>query len=146
MTLVYVGVGLGSYLQIYSDRYGRYSFILYDSLLQTIFGLFSCLSWNYHSFLVARVVYGVGVGICLPLSASYVTEISPGETRAGLMQKTRMFWAVGCVFTCVVCYFMRDSWRLVLLTICLPGIVALVEFVIYGKESLRYLWAQNRKE
>jgi len=47
ITVVYLGVTVGSYVQIYSDRYGRYNFVTYDAILQTVFGLFSCICWNY---------------------------------------------------------------------------------------------------
>lgn len=73
ITIVYFGVSIGSYIQVYSDRYGRYAFITWDAGLQCIFGLFSCVCWNFNSFLIARFFYGVGIGICLPLSASYIT-------------------------------------------------------------------------
>lgn len=73
ITVVFIGVSIGSYLQVYSDKYGRYQFILWDTVLQTVFGIFSCFCWNYNSFLFARFFYGVGIGICLPLSASYIT-------------------------------------------------------------------------
>jgi MFS transporter, putative metabolite:H+ symporter len=148
ITTVYFGVAVGSYVQIYSDRYGRYSFILYNALLQTVFGIFSCLCWNYTSFLLARFFYGVGIGICLPLSASYITEISPAYMRATLLSKSRVYWSAGCVFTCLLGWvFLRSSsWRSLLFAICLPGIYSLYEHVKEGKESLRYLWVQKRKD
>lgn len=73
ITVVYIGVSIGSFLQVYSDKYGRYVFILWDAIFQTVFGLLSCVSPNYAFFLFSRFFYGVGIGICLPLSASYIT-------------------------------------------------------------------------
>jgi MFS family permease len=70
---VYLGVSIGSYLQTYSDKYGRYTFITWDALLQTIFGLLSCVCYNFNTFLIARFFYGIGIGVCLPLSATYIT-------------------------------------------------------------------------
>jgi hypothetical protein len=41
--------------------------------------------------------------------------------------------------------FLQDkSWRTLLFIICLPGIYALIEHMLYGRESLRYLWVQHR--
>ena len=72
ITAVYLGVAIGSYLQVYSDRYGRYSMILWDTAFQTTFGILSCFCWSFETFIFARFFYGVGIGVCLPLSASYI--------------------------------------------------------------------------
>jgi len=70
--MVYFGVSLGSYIQTFSDNFGRYTFITWNAVLQTIFGLLSCTSTSIESFIVYRFFYGVGIGIVLPLSASYL--------------------------------------------------------------------------
>jgi len=139
---------MGSYLQIYSDRYGRHTFITWDAALQCFFGLFSCICWNYSSFLIARFFYGVGIGICLPLSISYITEISPSSMRATILVRSRFCWSIGCVITCFLgYYFLQDnSWRKLLFVICLPGLYALYEHKTDGKESLRYLWVQKKAD
>ena len=72
ITIVYLGVSIGSFIEVYSDKYGRYVFITWDAAITTFFGLFSCVCWDFNSFLIARFFYGVGIGICLPLSASYI--------------------------------------------------------------------------
>ena len=41
---------------------------------------------------------------------------------------------------------LERSWRLLLFIICMPGIYALVEHKMHGRESLRYLWVQKRRE
>lgn len=127
ITIVYFGVAIGSYLQVYSDRFGRYAFITWDAGMQTLFGLFSCICWNFNSFLLARFFYGIGIGICLPLSASYITEISPASVRATLMSKSRVYWSGGCLATSFLgWYFLQsNSWRTLLFLICLPGIYAM---------------------
>jgi len=135
ITVVYLGVSIGSYLQVYSDRFGRYTFITWDAALQCFFGLFSCICWSYESFLFARFFYGIGIGICLPLSASYITEISPSYMRATLLAKSRVYWSGGCLVTCLLgYYFLEDnSWRKLLFMICLPGMYALYEHKVDGK-------------
>jgi MFS family permease len=123
---VYLGVAIGSYLQVYSDKYGRNAFIEWDAALQTVFGLLSCFCWNYDVFLLARFFYGIGIGICLPLSASYITEISPSAMRATLLAKSRVYWSGGCLITCFLGWiFLKNrQWRVLLFIICLPGMYA----------------------
>ena len=138
--MVYSGVATGSYLQMYSDRFGRYSFILYDTILQSVFGVVSCFCWSYGSFLVARFFYGVGIGICLPLSAAYITEISPAYMRATLLTKSRVYWSIGSVVTCFFAWILlaqgqdsSASWRTLLFLICLPSFYALYEHRTHGR-------------
>lgn len=78
---VTIGVPVGTALQGLSDRYGRYTFILVDALMLTIFGLFSCICWNMLSFFIARFFYLVAMGISMPLTSTYTAEISPIEYR-----------------------------------------------------------------
>lgn len=68
--------------------------------------------------------------------------------RATLLSKSRVYWSAGCLFSCVLGWvFLKDnSWRSLLFVICLPGIYALVEHILDGRESLRYLWVQQRGE
>jgi len=128
ITVVYVGVAFGSYLQVYSDKHGRYAFITYNAILQSLFGLLSCVCWNYSSFLVARFFYGVGIGICIPLSATYITEIAPAHMRASLITRSRIWWSAGCLVTCLLgwLFLASNSWRWLLFVIWLPGIYALI--------------------
>ena len=148
ITVVYMGVATGSYLQAYSDTIGRYRFITLDAVVQTLFGLLSCVCWNYESFLLVRFFYGIGIGICLPLSGSYIAEVSPAYMRATLMARSRVYWSGGCLTSCILGWFFlaNNSWRWLLFSICLPGIYALGEHLLNGKESLRYLWVQGRTE
>lgn len=73
ITVVYLGVSLGSYLETYSDKYGRYKFLLVDAIITSIFGLLSCLCTSFTFFVIIRFFYGIGIGIALPLTATYIT-------------------------------------------------------------------------
>jgi putative MFS transporter len=77
ITLVYIGVSLGSYLQSFSDDIGRSVFIKWNGILQLIFGILSCVATNMTYFIVFRFIYGIGIGIVIPLSATYMSEIAP---------------------------------------------------------------------
>lgn len=143
-----MGVAVGSYVQAFSDKYGRDSFVLGVAVLQTVFGLFSCICWNFQSFLFVRFFIGVAIGICMPLSATYITEISPTRMRATIFAKSRVCFSGAAVFTNCLGWLLLEhrAWRLLLLVISVPGVLALLEHVLYSRESLRYLWVQRRKE
>jgi MFS family permease len=77
LTLMNLGMPLGTLIQGYSDKYGRAPFIFLDAVVLFIFGLISAVAWDFPSFVVARFFYEIGIGICLPLTACYTAEISP---------------------------------------------------------------------
>lgn len=79
--MIYVGVGVGSFVQSWADEYGRLAFIKWNAVLQTVFGLLSCMSTSIGYFIFFRFVYGIGIGIVLPISATYISEITTTESR-----------------------------------------------------------------
>ena len=70
--MVYVGVSVGSYLQTYSDTYGRYKILLIDAIMTSFFGVISAFSMGFYFFLITRFFYGIGIGMALPLTATYL--------------------------------------------------------------------------
>jgi MFS family permease len=97
-------------------------------------------------FIVLRFIYGIGIGIVIPLSATYMSEIAPSTERSSILTKSRVYWASGCLATFVIAWYLLYShqWRLLLFLICIPGVYALYEHLANGKESLRYLWVHKK--
>ena len=106
ITMVYLGVSIGSYLQTYSAQYGRHRFLLVDAVLTSVFRLLSAFCPSYETFLVTRFFYGVGIGIIVPLTATYITEIVPGSARGGILNLSFIYWSVGCLISCVLGWFL----------------------------------------
>ena len=125
--MVYVGVSLGSYIQSFSDDIGRSVFIRWNGVLQIIFGLASCFTTSMTYFIIFRFIYGIGIGIVIPLSATYMSEITPNQERSSILTKSRVYWASGCLFTFILAWYLLYShhWRILLFLICVPGIYAL---------------------
>lgn len=143
--MVYLGVSIGSYLQTYSDKYGRYRFLLIDAIITSIFGFLSCFCTSFAFFVVVRFFYGIGIGIALPLTATYITEVVPGIHRARVLSISRVYWSIGCLFACVCGWLLlkNNHWRILLFVLCFPSFYALYDIVNHGRESLRYLWAKG---
>ena len=146
ITMVYFGVSIGSYLETYSDRYGRYRFLLIDAIITSFFGLLSVFCTSYEFFLITRFFYGIGIGIILPLTATYITEVVPGTSRGRILTMSRVLWSGGCFVACFLGWFFLRShhWRILLFLLCLPSFYAIYDLVYNGKESLRYLWVNKR--
>ncbi len=143
--MVYLGVSIGSYLETYSDKYGRYRFLLADAIITSIFGLLSCVCTSFGFFVVVRFFYGIGIGIALPLTATYITEVVPGAHRARILSISRVYWSLGCLFACVAGWVLLigNHWRVLLFVLCFPSFYAIYDILQHGRESLRYLWAKG---
>ena len=106
IAFVYIGVALGSYLETYCARYGRYNFLLLDAVMTSVFGLLSCLCESITLFMIIRFFYGIGIGLALPLTATYITEVVPVHSRARCFTNSRVCWAIGILTTCVLAWFL----------------------------------------
>lgn len=135
ITMVYLGVSIGSYLETYSDKYGRYKFLLIDAILTSVFGLLSVFCTTFELFLVTRFFYGIGIGIILPLTATYITEVVPGSYRGRILTRSRVLWGAGCFFACFLGWFFLRSnhWRLLLFILCLPSFYAIYDLLKNGR-------------
>lgn len=92
-------------MQSVADNYGRYPVITAAGIFQAIAGLLTVISPNYAFFLFIRFLYGIGIGIVLPLSGTYLSEITPNDKRATLLSNSRVFWSVGSISTSILAYF-----------------------------------------
>lgn len=151
ITGVYLGATLGSGLQAIADTYGRYHIITLAGVLQVVAGLLSAISGEFSFFLFIRFVYGAAIGMILPLSGTYIAEVTPRDLRAQQIVYSRLYWAAGTIFTGVLCYFLiaqqsEPKWRLVLFLVCLPGIYSMYIHIIHGRESPRFLLLKGRTE
>ena len=145
--LIGFGMVLGSFLQSYSDNIGRKPFMLIDAIILFVFGLLSTISWNLNSFVIIRFCYGIGIGMCLPLTSTYSSEVTPSAKRGNLLGMLWNAWVVGQLLTCLLCYFFLNfnQWRLVLLFLSLPGLVALILYCFFGRESIHFLWQTKQR-
>lgn len=110
-----------------------------------MFGFLSCICTNFTFFVIVRFFYGIGIGIALPLTATYITEVVPGSHRATILSYSRIYWSLGCVFACLAGWLLltNNHWRILLLVLCFPSFYAVYDIVYNCKESLRFLWVRG---
>ncbi len=65
-----------------ADRFGRRDILLLTLIITGLGSLFNAFVWDYTSFIIARVITGIGVGADLALVATYINEVAPGKERA----------------------------------------------------------------
>ncbi len=88
-----------------SDRYGRKKMLLVTGLLYLISAVWCGLAQGVYSFMAARFMGGVGIGISSVVSPLYISEIAPPKLRGRL---TGMF-QFNLVFGILVA-FLSNAW------------------------------------
>lgn len=151
ITAVYLGATFGSGLQAIADTYGRYKVITLAGVLQVGAGLLSAIAGEFSFFLIIRFVYGAAIGMILPLSGTYIAEVTPHDRRAKEIVNSRVYWSAGTIFTSILCYFLiaeasEPRWRLILVLVCLPGVYSMYVHIVHGRESPRFLLLKGKIE
>lgn len=119
-----VGAMAGGYL---SDRFGRRVTLLLIGILYLVGAVWSALAGDVYSFVVARILGGVGIGISTVAAPLYIAEISPPNYRGRL---TGMF-QFNIVFGILVAYISNallagtgeHAWRWMLGVAAIPSFI-----------------------
>ena len=142
------GTVLGSLLGGWpTDRFGRKATLLWLGILYVISAIGSGYAWNVGSFIGARFVGGLGIGISTVVAPLYISEIAPPAYRgrlAGMFQFNIVF---GIIAAFVSNYLLKDvgesAWRWMLGVAAFPSVLytVLCRFI---PESPRWLLGRKR--
>jgi putative MFS transporter len=143
-----VGMMVGSIVAgMFSDRYGRRRVMVVGLLFLGVFFLASALAPSYNVLLVLRFLTGAGFGAILPVSSTYVMELSPTRRRGAMTVILNACWGLGGTVSALVGYSLviQHGWRLAM---ALGGIALLLAPVVqyFLPESPRFLLSRNRME
>jgi SP family arabinose:H+ symporter-like MFS transporter len=130
-----------------TDRFGRKPTLFGIGLLYIISALWSALAADVDSFIVARFIGGLGIGISTVVAPLYISEIAPAKHR-GLLAGMFQF---NIVFGIVVAYLSNalltgigpDAWRWMLGVAALPSLLYAC-FCLGLPESPRWLLGRKR--
>jgi MFS transporter, SP family, arabinose:H+ symporter len=125
-----------------SDRFGRKPTLLGIGILYFVSAVGSALAGDVYSFIAARMIGGVGIGISTVVAPLYISEIAPAGYRgrlAGMFQ-------FNIVFGIVVAYLSNallagvgdDSWRWMLGVAAFPSVLYILCCLVVP-ESPRWL-------
>ena len=84
-----------------ADKYGRKNTLFVLALLYLFSALGSALAWDWYSFLIFRMIGGLGVGASSVVAPMYIAEISPAKYRGRLVALTQF----NIVFGMLIAYF-----------------------------------------
>jgi sugar porter (SP) family MFS transporter len=141
------GTVLGSLVGSWpTDRYGRRATLLWIGALYFISAIWSGLSTDVYSFIAARFIGGVGVGISTVAAPLYIAEISPPAWRgrlAGMFQFNIVFGILVAFLSNALLGGIGDTaWRWMLGVEAIPALIYTV-LCVGIPESPRWLIARK---
>ncbi len=113
-----------------SDKFGRKNVLLVTAMLFTISALWSATATTYVSFVIARIIGGVGIGGAILIAPIYIAEIAPPKLRGSLVSLNQLNIVIGISVAYFSNYFLKDlegeSWRWMLGVEAIPAIIYFV--------------------
>jgi MFS transporter, SP family, arabinose:H+ symporter len=129
-----------------ADRFGRKATLLWIGVLYLVGAVGSGLAPNVGTFIVARVIGGLGIGISTVVAPMYISEIAPPKYRgrlAGMFQFNIVFGIlIAFVSNALLAGIGENAWRWMLGVAAFPSLLYAV-FCFGLPESPR--WLLSRK-
>lgn len=116
MAAALYGTVIGSLLAGWpTDRFGRQTTLLWIGILYVVSAVWSALATDVYSFIIARFIGGVGIGVSTVAAPLYITEIAPAAYRGrltGMFQFNIVFGIiVAFASNAVIAGWGPDAWR-----------------------------------
>ncbi|WP_051580593.1 MFS transporter [Pseudonocardia acaciae] len=144
-----IGVAIGSLSHgVIADRFGRRPTMIGGLLVSGVFSLVTAMvADSYGSFVLLRLVTGLGLGVIMPLGTAYINEYLPDKTRFGLATLAAAGFSIGGVGASVIgiLFSQQYGWQVLFYVGAGAGVVGLVFLAVFP-ESTEYLVAHGRTE
>lgn len=96
MSSALIGCVIGAVISgVVSDKFGRKWPLLLSAFLFTLSSLGTGVSSTYLTFIVFRVIGGVGIGLASALSPMYIAEVAPTHLRGRFVSLNQMTIVIG---------------------------------------------------
>src|SRR6202048_2753722 len=129
-----------------ADRYGRKATLLWIGVLYFVGAVGSALAPNVATFIAARVIGGLGIGISTVVAPMYISEIAPPKHRgrlAGMFQFNIVFGIlIAFVSNALLAGVGENAWRWMLGVAAFPSLLYAV-FCFGLPESPRWLLSKK---
>jgi sugar porter (SP) family MFS transporter len=142
------GTVLGSLLGGWpTDRLGRKATLLGIGILYVLSAVGCAYAWNVYSFIAARLLGGIGIGISTVAAPLYISEIAPPRYRgrlAGMFQFNIVFGIVIAFLSNFLLKGLGDNaWRWMLGVAAFPSLLYTALCLVIP-ESPRWLLSRKR--
>lgn len=125
------------------DRFGRKPSLILSAVLFTVSAIWTAFAGGYASFVAARILGGLGIGLASNVSPVYIAEVSPPESRGRLVSVNQLTIVLGIIFAQLANYIVFRmapsdvSWRIMFGAEAVPAALFLV-LVFFIPESPRW--------
>jgi sugar porter (SP) family MFS transporter len=133
-----------------ADRYGRRKILMFTAMLFTVSAIATAFAFDIISFLIARVIGGVGVGMAILVAPMYIAEIAPRKLRGTLVTFNQLNIVLGISIAYFSNYFFQQviadfdlKWRVMLGVEAIPAVLYLV-LLFFVPRSPRWLMQKGR--
>lgn len=148
----FVGAALAG---VMSDRFGRRNMLILSAVLFLISAVGTALPKTLVTFILFRIVGGIGVGAASMTSPMYIAEISPARLRGRMVSVNQFAIVTGMLVVYFVNYFITMAgdnawnvqlgWRWMFASEAVPALVLLF-LLFFVPESPRWLTKQGREQ
>jgi SP family arabinose:H+ symporter-like MFS transporter len=129
-----------------ADRFGRKATLLWIGVLYFLGAVGSGLAPNVATFIAARVIGGLGIGISTVVAPMYISEIAPPKYRgrlAGMFQFNIVFGIlIAFISNALLAGIGENAWRWMLGVAAFPSLIYAL-FCIGLPESPRWLLSRT---
>src|SRR6185312_126792 len=132
-----------------ADFYGRRNLLLWVAVLFAITSAATGLAPTFSTFIAARFLGGLAVGVASLVAPMYVCEVSPPTLRGRMGTLYQLSIVTGIVVSYCINYLLRntgpDNWRWMFITGVIPSAV-LFFLMLVAPETPRFLFKANRQK
>ena len=89
-----------------SDRFGRKRLLILSAALFVVASLGTGSAGSFDTFIIFRMLGGIGIGLASNLSPMYIAEISPGNVRGGFVSINQLTIVIGILAAQLI------NWRI----------------------------------
>ena len=80
---------------MFSDRYGRKALLIFSAFLYTLSAIGTGAANQYHTFILYRILGGIGIGLTSNLSPMYIAEVAPASIRGKFVSLNQLTIVIG---------------------------------------------------
>ncbi|KAM3127307.1 hypothetical protein pb186bvf_020593 [Paramecium bursaria] len=139
-----IGLVIGAILCGYSsDIYGRKRILIFGCFLQALTVFATAFARNYIEMLILRTLYGIVIGLSIPISQILMTEVTPQRNRGQVIVSLQVMYVFGRLWTLFLAWQFLESlnkgnWRGMALCNTIPCTICFFASILFLQESPRH--------
>jgi MFS family permease len=143
-TLSLVGVAIGAVsVGPLADRIGRRRLLIASVVVFSVFTVLVPLAGSVTMFAALRLIAGLGLGACMPVSLTMMAESMPADRRARASTLTMTGYHTGAVVTSLLALQFSDDWQVLFYALGAVGLVVAVIQWFHLPESEAFVKAKE---